>query len=150
MSTQHWNTSQWSNVLSPTAILGNGRQQRFSSASMEQHRVAQYFASTLKLVMTPFTGRFCPNISPPPPPATRFTGWTGARHAARNCSASKQHVWTAWRIHVGWTHTFILHDVVDNLPHRVVFTQGVVHIWYKFQEKKKFWMLVFRSTIMQM
>lgn len=31
---------------------------------------------------------------------------------------------------VHWTHTFILHDVMDNLPHGViVFTQGVIHVW---------------------
>lgn len=74
---------------------------------------------------------FCPNVYPPPrrPQKIYWMNWCSTCGKAAS-------VWTAWRIPVCWTHTFVLHDAVDNVPHRIVFTHGVVHIWSKDKEKQ--------------
>lgn len=101
-----------------------------------------------------FMEHFCPNIYPPlwPRKIYGFNWRSTCVEAVRNVRMCPQPVYIVARIpahlaHVCWTHTFVLHNVADDLSHRVVVTEAVVHIWNKGPHKKFLYYLMCRKYL---
>lgn len=94
---EHWNASQWSNTLAlkPTAKFGHREQHGLHSPGSSRTIKSMYTLTTVsaesdqillsahKPVKTLFGGTFVQTFTPHRGRPRSFTGWTGARHAAR-------------------------------------------------------------------